>query len=631
MKRLLLTAITLASVSAFGQTHFTADFEAGNLTGWTAVDSDGDGENWYSEDFSGSFAELGGQTAVSRSWTNTTQGLNPDNLLISSPIDLTGAASAGLNMLFTVGTIEGAPYHAEEFSVYVTTSNDPATITSSTPVLNEVLSDPQAIGVRTVDLSSYAGQTVYVTFRHHNTFDMNTLLVDNISILNLPELDVEVAGINLPRYAEMATQNVLSVDVKNNGYATITTLELDWNDGTGHLQTVNVNIAPGATVTVDHPDAVTYATAVEKSLDITIGQINGGTDVNPADNTGAALINTVSQVVPKAVVVEEGTGTWCGWCPRGEVAMEHMYDTYGYYGQFIGIAVHNGDPMTVPAYDGNMGLTGYPGCNVDRLLLGASVSQAAFEAYFDALKDLVVPASISATPVVDGSDITINVSSTFFTPISNANYRLAVVILEDSVRGTGSGYNQVNYYSGGAQGPMGGYEALPDPVPAAQMVYNHVGRALLGGFDGQAGSVPTTITDGQVVNYTFNYTVPSNSNLSYMDAVAMLIDNNTGQIVNANKFRLDGSGLGLAQASNLKFHVYPNPAKDMITVDFDANGGDYNLDIIDVQGRTVKHMTMSNVSGVQKQTVSLEGLVAGQYFVSISNDKESTTKVIVVQ
>ena len=59
---------------------------------------------------------------------------------------------------------------------------------------------------------------------------------------------------------------------------------------------------------------------------------------------------------------------------------------------------------------------------------------------------------------------------------------MAVVIVEDSVRGTASGYAQANYYSGGGNGPMGGYENLPSTIPASQMTYNHVARVLAGGF-----------------------------------------------------------------------------------------------------------------------------------------------------
>ena len=55
-----------------------------------------------------------------------------------------------------------------------------------------------------------------------------------------------------------------------------------------------------------------------------------------------------------------------------------------------------------------------------------------------------------------------------------------MALTEDGVRRVmTSGYNQVNAYAGNALGPMGGFESLPNPVPAAQMVYDHVARVLL--------------------------------------------------------------------------------------------------------------------------------------------------------
>ena len=72
-------------------------------------------------------------------------------------------------------------------------------------------------------------------------------------------------------------------------------------------------------------------------------------------------------------------------------------------------------------------------------------------------------------------------------------YVSIAVVVEDGVRGTGSGYNQVNAYSGGANGPMGNYHNLPNPVPAAQMVYDHVARAILGNWVGTEASLPTSV------------------------------------------------------------------------------------------------------------------------------------------
>jgi hypothetical protein len=73
----------------------------------------------------------------------------------------------------------------------------------------------------------------------------------------------------------------------------------------------------------------------------------------------------------RKVVVEELTGTACGWCPRGLVGMKMLRDLYG--DRFIGVAVHQfnaTDPMYTPDYadidwsDG--GSKGAPCCMIDR-------------------------------------------------------------------------------------------------------------------------------------------------------------------------------------------------------------------------------------------------------------------------
>ena len=142
-------------------------------------------------------------------------------------------------------------------------------------------------------------------------------------------------------------------------------------------------------------------------------------------------------------------------------------------------------------------------------------------------------------------------------------------LYEDGVTGTASGYNQANYYSGGGSGVMGGYESLGDPVPAAQMVYNNVGRALLGGYDGQAGSVPAAVTDLMTASYTFNYTVPSSQNRENMHAVALLIDQTNGEIVNAGEIPIPPANIGLVNNETIGMSVFPNPANDILNVSFE--------------------------------------------------------------
>ena len=46
----------------------------------------------------------------------------------------------------------------------------------------------------------------------------------------------------------------------------------------------------------------------------------------------------------RKVVVEELTGTACGWCPRGLVGMKMLRDLYG--DRFIGVAAISSTPPT---------------------------------------------------------------------------------------------------------------------------------------------------------------------------------------------------------------------------------------------------------------------------------------------
>ena len=638
MIKTLLPALALVvGTTAFAQTHFSDDFNDVNLTGWSSTDDDVDappatGTNydiWYAADLSGIFAQLGAGSAISRSWANGVV-YTPNNFLVSPAIDLTAAPAAGLSLQWQVGSIQStaSTWYQEHYAVYVSTSSTPATMIATTPVYEETLSAGETVFVRTVDLSAYAGQTIYVMFRHYNCTDQNMLVLDNVVVKNLQPNNASVVGVALNRLAQINTNNTLAVSVKNEGSNAITSLEINWNDGVDHIQTINgLNIAPGAIVNVNHPSAVSYATAVEENIAVTISQVNAAVDSDPSNNTGSAKINTISILEEKGVVIEEGTGTWCQWCPRGAVAMDYMVNTYP--NDFIGIAVHNGDPMTVAQYDNGANFSGYPSSNVDRALLDQSVSQNAFLAAYNARKDLIVPAGISVAATGAGNNVSIVATATFRTPFTAANYRLGVIIIEDGVTGTTAGYNQSNGYAGGGSGPMGGYESLPNPVPAAQMVYDHVGRALLGGYNGQAGSVPAVITDGQAVTYTFNYTVPGTSERANMHAVAVLIDQTNGEIVNAVQGPLSLASLG--EVETIGMEVYPNPATDVVNVKFLGNGGDYQIAITDLAGRQVASTSLANASGAQSVALPILEFSAGNYLVTIAKDGASYTQSLIVK
>jgi hypothetical protein len=103
-------------------------------------------------------------------------------------------------------------------------------------------------------------------------------------------------------------------------------------------------------------------------------------------------------------------------------------------------------------------------------------------------------------------DLDVSIKAEFKTATSG-NYKVACVIVEDSVKGTAAGYNQANYYAGGTNGVMGGFETKANPVPAAQMQYDHVARAIAPDFYGVPNAYPASVSAGAVYAHNFKFNI----------------------------------------------------------------------------------------------------------------------------
>jgi hypothetical protein len=135
----------------------------------------------------------------------------------------------------------------------------------------------------------------------------------------------------------------------------------------------------------------------------------------------------------KVIALEEGTGTWCQWCPRGAVFMDLMAEKY--HGYVASIAIHNADPMTVDEYDSNTGFLSYPGAHVDRD--GIDWDPSGIESPF--LNKIAVAPEVTIVNGASFDSITRELKVSLTTTLEQnilGDYKIACVITEDSVRGT---------------------------------------------------------------------------------------------------------------------------------------------------------------------------------------------------
>ena len=204
---------------------------------WESLDQDGDGKFWevadidaYKNGTSGATAlPMSGMVADSDSWQGT--AYSPDNLLVSlNPIDLTGASGL-IQLKFMVGTYQiNGTFIADYYSIYLTDSNAPNDIMAATPIysgmLSDVLAADQADGsasavLQTLDISSFAGTSKYLTFRHYQTTDENSVLIDDVVVEaenvasvdanELTDFNYSVANNELNIHSNSAVFNGISV------------------------------------------------------------------------------------------------------------------------------------------------------------------------------------------------------------------------------------------------------------------------------------------------------------------------------------------------------------------------------------------------------------------------------------
>lgn len=229
-------------------------------------------------------------------------------------------------------------------------------------------------------------------------------------------------------------------------------------------------------------------------------------------------ISTIAQT--KHVLLEELTGTWCTHCPGGTYYLDSLLKVYP---NLIGVSIHSLDDMADSAYVSSCGLSSAPSANFDRG--GQAAYIGSWFANVASAFNITPKAEINVYTYFNLSTrlLTIRVKATFTAAVSG-NYKLAAIIKEDGVTGPSPQYNQTNStYSGGGSGVMGGFESLPSSIPAYMIAYNHVGRELLGGYNGQSGSVPASVSIGDTASYIFTYTIPASWNENYISVIGLLI------------------------------------------------------------------------------------------------------------
>ena len=262
--------------------------------------------------------------------------------------------------------------------------------------------------------------------------------------------------------------------------------------------------------------------------------------------------------VPKhRALLEEYTGTWCGWCPRGYVGLEKLAELYP--DEYVLVSYHNGDDMEImDSYSFPSSVGGFPDAWIDRI--------AETDAYYGqdyGAKDLGIAddlaerskvfgqadVAITANLSEDGKSVNATASVKFPYDVTDGTFALEYILTADGL--SNENWGQSNYYSDG----YAGYPEYMDAFTKTSdgtiygLVYNDV-AVLMSQIGGIEGSIPASVTAEQAVKHSYTFQLADAVNTAgasviqddtKLKVVALLINTTTGEVVNANKVKVNGS------------------------------------------------------------------------------------------
>lgn len=427
----------------------------------------------------------------------------------------------------------------------------------------------------TYSLVEYANKDVYIAFVNDND-NQSAVFVDNVTvqkeIVYTIGFNNEERVVNRDKIAIAGNFNIKTKDFKSGA------VKLILKDGTGkevsriEWPSLSGSIVDRA-IPFNFPEMLPLTVGKENKYSIDI--VFDGKDVNDNDYKRTEVyessIYDLAFAPTKRVVLEEMTGVTCPNCPQGHISIEACERQYK--DQFIPISIHSYDGDDLGAqfrgYSSFLGLAGAPSARINRIHGNAANAGIFYPMwgngnaiYYDRIdQELwynVVAWELEKLTTCDVT-ATANYSENQKQITVNANVKYALdadqqisvflVILEDGI----VSYQENNFAQSTAEGlgewglggKFGDYYAYP-------VTHNDVVRAVVGQtFAGTMGLLPQQFEAGKTYTAQISCNTPDAiDEKTNVNAVVMLIDTQTGEIINAAKAKVNPFGTGINTAIN---------------------------------------------------------------------------------
>ena len=589
MKKTLLFVAALLTFGLAANAQITTfpwlqDFESGAPTDFTFVDNDGDGHNWqYSNQLN---AHSGTGLIFSQSYTQNTGALTPDNFMILPAFTLPADASDFILSWWVVG--QDPSWASEHYSVYIATGNTVADFTATTAVY-----DGTATGTyvkQRVNLADYAGQTIYVAFRHHNVTDMFYLNIDDIRIGGPEPPELSLEGPSMVVMNSSVSYTALS-DVDN----------LTWY--------VNDVQQSATSATFNHTFTATGSYVIKVEATNVAGTVTKSVTTFAYDPDNTCERNTL---------LEHFTTAVCQYCPGGHERLGEAMQNFG--DRIAWVAHHSGfytDGMTIDASANDIiQMYGPEGSWAPAMMLDRDCDLLTDEVgAVGSVGQVSAIVSLFNQALAKGSLVTLD--------LENISYNAAT--RELSLTATGNVLQNVGDFN------ISLY-ITEDSIIAAQQStggqtfqnyqHDHVLRAAVNGSWGEA----LVVNADNTYSKTFTYTLPATWKADKCRAIVFVNRYGQGidsrQVMNTKKTRyLTDANLGIANVeASMTIKTWPNPVAEVAYID--AESTIHNYTVVNAMGQVV----MSGDVNTDVLELDVRSLTAGVYFVSVTTDNGTASQ-----
>lgn len=466
------------------------------------------------------------------------------------------------------------------------------------------LTETYDVTPRSITLSPYAPTTTtQVRFRAVNHYGYR-LILDDVVVSEVTTDDLALTDIDMASIIPQGNTEIKGT-VKNEGFNTITSFDLNWQVDGGAVNTQNYtgqSLAPGQELNFSHSTLWT-STPGAHSVKTWVSNTNV-TDANNTNDEITTAVSVASNAVAKVPLYEKFSSSTCPPCYGfNTTAFNPFFDAFGHdKATFISYQVNwpgAGDPYYT-AEVGNR--VTYYGVNAAPTLLlntvpGTYSTSAALQAALEQTlaEDNLAFFDIDADHTITGNNIEVTID---VTPFLTGDYTVRAMVIEKVTTENVATNNETEFHHVFMK-------SLPD-ASGTTLSFVH--------------DVPQTLTLSADLSTT---------NVEEMDDLAVVVfvqDNATKQILQSGYTASSGIVLGTNdQLVKAQVFLVPNPTTGIVNV---ISKEEVQIQIYDLTGRSV--FAQSKVAA--NSSLNLSHLGKGTYVVSIiSKDGGKSVKKLMIK